>query len=595
MSSQTGVPHPPPGVEHGPASTPRDRGRSWLLLLAVCLFVAVAHTAMTWGHVREFWGDTGRWMHEVDRFASGERLYLDFTWPFPPFAMWVVGTLARVVGTDVGQLWLITSVIFLLVVLAFLRYVRLVVPRDLMVVTAITGLVGAMAWAQTSGAPLPLGSYSPAALVGGGLLLVTVGFLVQVVQGTGGWWSCAGLGAAASLAVLTKQDFWMPAFVAVLVGLRHAPARRRGVLVAAAILPALVGYSVVLLRLGPDGFLAMLGGFGHLSERGGRGLPSGRLLAGELGALSIPLWLVPLLGHRRGDRWWLLPATLSLGAILAYWSVLGLSGLAVLAADIPPRAISLFLPFAGLVWLHLARPPAEPRLRGLASVMLIVACAARARRGFEGLEWFQVMLEVPAYALALRAVHGPGRARLQQVAVALLLLVALQVFWTSGRGPLTQREQLGHETVLTPRGPILLVPTAAGDYRFAAATVAELDPGGNRPVFAFGYAGGWAYFLKRRNPTPAPQGFWFTLEPPEQVLAEAQASHPIVFDSRPFREGQVRDTGAGLFRWEAPMIASVYMRHDRPYFERLIAGCPLAARHPATAERPFLEAYDCRE
>ena len=76
-----------------------------LVLLAMCLI----HILATWGHT-DFWGDAGRWRHEVERFAEAEVLYQDFSWPAPPAAMWILGTIARTFGSDVHVLWVATSI-----------------------------------------------------------------------------------------------------------------------------------------------------------------------------------------------------------------------------------------------------------------------------------------------------------------------------------------------------------------------------------------------------------------------------------------------------------------------------------------------------
>lgn len=562
-------------------------------MLVAGLGIGVVHAILVWGHVLLFWGDTGRWMHEVDRFAGGEVLYRDFTWPFPPLAMWILGGAARLTGTGVHQLWALTAAVYLITVYLFLRYVVRVVPRDLALLTGIVGLVGAMGYAQTLGAPLPMGGYAPAAVVGVMFLLVSLGCLLRRLDGDSGWPSAAGLGLAASLVVLTKQDFWPPALVIVLVGMWLSRGRTRAMIAALAAVPALVGFGVVASNVGWDGLIAMLGGFGHVTERGARGFPSGRLLAAELGALCGALGVGLLLWRPKRSWPWLVVAALAGAVVLAYLENAGRPGLGMLVSDVRLRGLSLFLPGLLLVAVWRSRATLNPAQYRLASVLLIVAMAARVRRGFEGLEWFHVMLELPAEVLSVRLLLGTQRLALQRGVLVALLPLAMQVYWLYGRGPLTLRERAGHESVSTTRGRILLRDNAARDYRFAAEAVAAIDPGGQRPLFAFAYSGGWNYFLSRRNPTPAPQGFRLTLDPPESVLARAVAAQPIVFDARHFTRVQMVDFSAGLSRWEAPMIPTFYMTHDRPYFDRLLAGCRFVTRYP-TPGTPFLDVYDCQ-
>lgn len=586
LGEQASPPRPPAAPLHT-AGFP-----SWGPTVAICLALALTHILLVWGHISFFYGDTGRWMHEVDRFAAGERLYRDFTWPYPPLAMWLLGSAARLVGTGVDQLWILTSTLFLAVVVVFLRYTWAVVPRDMALVTSVAGLIAAMAYAQTAGAALPLGSYAPAALVGGLLLIASVAALVLIVKGETGWRTAAALGACASLAVLTKQDFWAPALVTVLFGLRYAPARHRALVAATAVGPALVGFGVVLVQLGPRGFLSMLGGFGHVTEFGTLGLPSGRRLAAAVGATSIALWAWLVLAWPRGARAGLVAALLSGGVIAAYFALGGPPWKATLLQDLRLRGLSPFLPILVLAWLWVSRRSAEPVQARLATVLLVIAVAARARRGFQGVEWFHVMLELPAYVLAVRAVLGVAQARWQRRVFAALIPLACYLYWFFGRGPLTEREGRGHETVETPRGRIHIRANEAGDYRAIAEALASLDPGGTRPLFAFGYVGGWNYFMNRTNPTPAPQGFRLTLLPPDSILARAAAARPFAVDARVFTRLTIPDHRAGVFRWQPPQIPTHYMRFDRPWFDRLIAPCRAVHRHP-DREDPFLVLYDC--
>lgn len=162
-----------------------------------------------------------------------------------------------------------------------------------------------------------------------------------------------------------------------------------------------------------------------------------------------------------------------------------------------------------------------------------------------------------------------------------------------GRGALTEHGRLAVERVETARGAIYLRPNAAGDYRFVRTTIDRLDPSGQRPLFAIGYSGGWNYFMGRRNPTPAPHGFRLARLAPDSILALAAAARPIVLDVRLFAVGRIADPSAGVFEWDAPRVLSHFARVDRPYFERLIAGCRAVGRHP-DREEFFVAVLDCK-
>ncbi|MDZ4673278.1 MAG: hypothetical protein SGI84_02425, partial [Gemmatimonadota bacterium] len=92
--------------------------------LVVALALVVAHIIAVWGYTGLWWGDIGRWSHEVERFAAGELPYRDFQWHYPPLGLWVEGFAARLVGTDRDPLGAINAVLAILIVLAYVRYAR---------------------------------------------------------------------------------------------------------------------------------------------------------------------------------------------------------------------------------------------------------------------------------------------------------------------------------------------------------------------------------------------------------------------------------------------------------------------------------------
>jgi hypothetical protein len=173
-----------------------------------------------------------------------------------------------------------------------------------------------------------------------------------------------------------------------------------------------------------------------------------------------------------------------------------------------------------------------------------------------------------------------------------MIPAGLYLHWHIGRGPLTA-EAHRFETVHTRRGTIHVVNREAGDFRFVDGIANELDPSGTRPVFAFGYTGGWSYFLDRPNPTPSPHGFRLTLMDADSMLERARAAQPIAIDAVVYTRIRIADRVAGLRHWEPPMIDTHYMRFDRPYFEKLVAGCREKGRHSANG-LTFFVMHDCR-
>jgi hypothetical protein len=421
----------------------------------VCLAVAAAHALLAWGELPVFWGDSGRWLHEVERFAAGETLYRDFTWPFPPLAMWVLGLPARLVGSDLVHIWSMTLVLYLATVVVFVRYAVAVLPRDLLIPAAVATLLWAIAFAQVGGAALPLGMYTPAALVGGLCLITAVVLLVTVLEGRASTAGVGALGLFCALCVLAKQDFWVPAFAVAVIGLVALPPRQRIILIVATSVPVLAGYGYLLAQLGPDMFVSMLGGFGHVEEFGDWGLPSGRRVTAEIGATAVAYVVVLAVAGVKDLRWWAVGAVALVATGAAYLANEGASGefyaARMLVGDVRLRSLSLFLPAIALAWTWKTPDRLDPVTRRVVMALLVVSIAARARRGFQGLEWYHVLLELPVYVLLVHAAAGAARRRAVAYAVAILVAVGGYLHYAFGRGPLTH-EWAGRVELATPRG-----------------------------------------------------------------------------------------------------------------------------------------------
>jgi hypothetical protein len=131
-------------------------------------------------------------------------------------------------------------------------------------------------------------------------------------------------------------------------------------------------------------------------------------------------------------------------------------------------------------------------------------------------------------------------------------------------------------------------------YRALDAELRRRDPSERRPLFAFAYTGGYAYFLDRRNPTPLPQGFRLSRFDADSVVKSLQRAPLGVFviDTHAFDHVRVPAPGLHLSTWEAPTVVNHYLRHDRPYFERIIASCSAVAHFPSPGQ-PFVDLYDC--
>jgi hypothetical protein len=414
------------------------------LLLGLVLGLALLHILGTWGSVAVWWGDTGRWLHEVDRYARGATPYRDFFWPFPPLALWLMGTAGRVFGTSTVVMFSLSSLVFGAVAVALAYYVRAVLPNAVVPQSfvGVTTLFLAIPFSALGGSPLATGTYTPAQPIGFLLLILALTVALPVIEVPATGRALVAMVLAAG-AVLTKQDFWIPA--ALLVGATMAALgvlhRRWGAAFAAGCvfgLTVALGLAAVALSAGGRAVVSMLTGGGHIAEFRGRGLPSWERLTLEGFTLSgltigglIALWLGGAERLRRLKIWFIA----SVGLLVASGSlhvamtlrVLGsptgrvpsriaeemanLTGgganvlraaVRVLHDDTLRHALPVLLPVFVLVLVLWNRRSLKQGEALVLIGLLAMALGARARRLFESVEWFHVMLELPIYVLAVQ-------------------------------------------------------------------------------------------------------------------------------------------------------------------------------------------------
>jgi hypothetical protein len=591
-----------------------------VLPVALALSLLAIHAWHVWGHTSLMWGDIGRWSHEVERFARGELPYRDFQWHYPPLGLWVEGLLARIVGTDHPDLTAIATALSMGVAAAAAIFARRTLQRtDVLLLGA--SLVLAFAYAQINGPALPMGLYSPGALVGA--VCISLAFVAFVRQlddpslATATW-----MALWAGLAVLSKQDFWIPA--AYVVGVTFLRTLQ--------LLPPLVsatvvglGVAAIVATAGTSVLLPLLGGFGHATLAGGQGFPSWERLTVDLFALAAVCGPFLLLYAVASGRWqWrAIGGVALLGAATGVLFVMMTMRVQPAAAgELPTRAQdllrphfenggSLMRPAMGLLvkrWLQTPLPvslppllllltairwrtlPEERRVR--VALLLGLAIAIRARRAFEATEWLEFLFTLPVLVLAvelLLPLEERARRRLRLAVAGTVCVLALLSYRREGRGWGTDR--YFPEVTSTLRGNVHWSANGARDYRRILATVDSLDPSRQRPLFAFGFSGGWNYWLKRRNPYPFTQDFFYSAFDADSVLALPRPQGLILFDLDP----KLLDTGGSygaarfeLRRWEQPRVAPPYGFYDRPRFTRLMEGCT-----PVPLERVIVKIYQC--
>jgi hypothetical protein len=592
-------------------------------LLACLLLLGTAHIALTWGALDVFiFRDAGRWLQEVNRQAGGESVYRDFTWPYPPLSLWILGSIGSVFGTQVNVVWAATSTAYLLILVAFFRYAASVVPDWLLPVVLISGLLFSAAYANYQSAPLPLGMYTPAAPFGFLFLLSAAAFAVPMLASPSTW-SAALVGISSGLTVLTKQDFWLPALYLVVVGSvvtirsqRNAPRFSSWLLPICFGLTCAGGAAIIASSAGWNRLGVILAGYGSASYFSGRGIPSLERLTLDLNVLMALLAGYSLARQRSNSTSWRGPALLGVTAVslLILYLVMTYGGPDASVGGSGPSAQLLTLRRSLVLWfrgalLHLL-PVSLPFVvcgmlalgwqsvsdtpeRRLLAFVLGFAVAARLRRGFEYVEWFHFLIELPAYALAigLTLKRAPEwRRHAGPAAAAAVVLLAMYCYWDFGVGALTQRNAFVE--LPTPRGSVWVSSPVVKGYQALEDQLTARDPTRARPIFAFGFADAFSYFLERPSASPLTMGFWSSDFPPDEIVKSLLTRNPppFVVDVGRFRGGA---PVTSLTRWSQSREPTIYERVDRPYFDKLLEAClPAVATTRIGGEAITL--YDCK-
>jgi hypothetical protein len=233
-------------------------------------------------------------------------------------------------------------------------------------------------------------------------------------------------------------------------------------------------------------------------------------------------------------------------------------------------------------WRHL-RPR---RLRATVVVLLGLCVASRLRRGFEFVEWYHFLLEVPAYTLTIRLFFGEQH-KATILGLAILSVIGLDIY----RREVVDRVR-DLERIETPRGVAYWGPEDAELYKSIKNHLTRLDPTGERPVFSFGHNGGFNYFLARPNPTPITLGFLTSVVDPEIAVRTILNTHPkpfLIYNGA-YENAGVPALRVDLWRWAQPYEGNHYMRHDLQYFKQLVNHCRETALN-----RKRLTIYDCQQ
>jgi hypothetical protein len=216
----------------------------------------------------------------------------------------------------------------------------------------------------------------------------------------------------------------------------------------------------------------------------------------------------------------------------------------------------------------------EPELRHKVLFLLGFCIVGRLWTGLGGVAWYQILIEMPIYALCVQfgaGAWGPRAGRAVLTALSLAMIVGAVEYFDQGRGPLTRR---GPEpAIATARGTAHWPEFAVHQIRAARAVLDSRDPGRLRPLLAFGGASGWNYYLGRPSPN-ADDVRALEVSAATSVAARARTTRPPMYLlDFPATALVAPDPGVWLWQWEPVMRAGPAERRERPRFDRLVAQC----------------------
>jgi hypothetical protein len=260
---------------------------------------------LSWGHVNQYWGDSGRWLYEVERSVEGARIYRDVYWGFPPFGMWVMTAAGRWLGTDLNQIWTATAAIMVLLGIVYAAVVGQLLPTRLALPAGIAGASLGVAYAGNGSSPLVSGMYLPAVPIAALIAFAQLALLLRQ-------WrypslpGAAVIGALAGTGLLTKHDVWIPCLVMAAAAALLVPVpreqRRPHVLAVAAGLVSVGGAGLWILaaQVGADQMPEIFSGYGQMQEFGGMFMPNLAQVVVQAATLGVALVALALIASISG-------------------------------------------------------------------------------------------------------------------------------------------------------------------------------------------------------------------------------------------------------------------------------------------------------
>jgi len=304
--------------------------------LFILLSLSVVLSAARWCTLNSFWGDSPRWIFEAYRGASGELLYRDFAWQYPPLPLLLCSGALHLLGSTFWSVQLLLDIVSAVVVILTWDLGRRLLPKPLPLLAA-AAMAAAGASNTSNFALFSLQVYTPAILIGMIGLLVVLREIVDYLRS--GTWKARGvtwLAVGAAVCLLSKPEYIL-GLIGCLAALALADLRvwyrRRPfshwllqytTICLACFAPSLLIYAGFAVLSGPRNVLAGVGGYG-LAALSCPWWPTGLGLFGALAALGYGVMDAALLSltrlqafkQRFGSRYSLLWAAAAVSLVVA--------------------------------------------------------------------------------------------------------------------------------------------------------------------------------------------------------------------------------------------------------------------------------------
>lgn len=549
------------GAEETRSALPQLGGvDSWrpadlVCVLALCIVLA----GLRWARLDSLVSaDPAMWLHQAWRASLGELPYRDFSWNYPPLAVFAFGWAFRLFGATFDVAQALTDVLSVAIVLAGYALLCRLAPRYVQLAGMFL-LIAICATTLTKFNLFSFATYSHALTLGAaGVLAVTVAAVDCQRTGRLGPARATVIAAGGMVAALSKPEAWAAALAVISVLALADRSRLRGRdwvrrhagLVLATNVPALIAYGVMAGAAGTDNLRAGLAGYG-LSGFACPWWPTGLGVFGAVTAITEAAALATLisLAWRERFRAWLgrrYRLLLAAGAVglvsfAAYhWMFIrriihGSQPLANKLQQIAPLVSGTSPALLPVMWVAvlwcavLAWRLLRGRISQRQTVDLIVLCgpAVMSVRGLFGTTLFP-FTEVPAICYPFFALLAPwmlwrwleaansapgGARRVPAAAITAILALAYGSFRLAGAWP----------TGLSPRTGRVL-ETAAGRVRLGHASEALIysyvvsHTGPADAVLDLPYGGGINFAARRRSPLFVTQHSGLFMPPQYQQL-----------------------------------------------------------------------------